>query len=405
MRVKIEPSRAVGSVFVPTSKSIAHRMLISAALCEGVSHVSGITECDDVLATRDCLRALGAKIDIDERGVYTVRGIDIRKSLPNGALFANESGSTLRFLIPLCSLAACPVTLVGSERLMQRPLSVYERIFDSDGHTFVREENSLTVGGAITAGEYTVRGDISSQFITGLLFALSLCEGDSVIHLLPPVESRSYIMLTLDVLNSFGIHARFLNQFTIGIESGRYQPRDISVEGDYSASAFLEALNLFDGNVSVLGLRDDSKQGDAAYRKHFPLLKEGCATVDISDCPDLAPILFAVAAALRGGVFLGTARLKIKESDRAEAMKAELAKLGCEIDVEENRVTVYPARLHAPMEPIASHGDHRIVMAMATLLTLVGGEIEGAEAVAKSYPDYFRHLSSLGIKIYEYETD
>ncbi len=405
MRVKIEKGVARGKVYAPTSKSIAHRLLISAALCDGVSHISGITECADVIATRECLKALGAEIDVGAGGLYTVRGIDIRKSRPRSSLFANESGSTLRFLIPLCSLAASPVTLTGSEKLLSRPLGVYEEIFKDNGLLFSRGEGKITVGGGFHSGEYTVRGDVSSQFITGLLFALSLCEGKSVIHLTPPVESRSYIDLTLEAMSAFGIHARFLDQFTIGIESGRYRACDFSVEGDYSASAFLEALNLFGGDVEVLLLNENTKQGDSAYRTYFPLLKAGCATVDISDCPDLAPILFAVAAANHGGTFLGTARLKIKESDRAEAMRAELEKLGITVEVYENKVIVRRAELHSPSVPICSHNDHRIVMAMATLLTLVGGEIEGAEAVAKSYPDYFSHLASLGIKVLEYDTD
>lgn len=405
MRVKIEPGRASGSIFAPTSKSIAHRMLICASLCEGESHISGITECADVIATRDCLRALGVKIDIDERGVYTVRGINIKNATASETLFANESGSTLRFLIPLCAMAKTPVTLTGSERLLSRPLSVYEEIFTKEGLSFVKDNSGITVSGGFHSGEYTVRGDISSQFITGLLFALSLCEGRSVIHLLPPVESRSYIDLTLDAMQCFGIHARFLDQFTIGIESGRYRPQDVTVEGDYSASAFLEALNLLGGEVDVLGMNENTKQGDSAYRRIFPKIKAGFVTEDISDCPDLAPILFALSAANHGGRFLGTDRLKIKESDRAEAMRCELLKLGARLTVLENEVTVEGASLHAPTAPIDSHNDHRIVMAMATLLTLVGGEIDGAEAVSKSYPDYFSHLRALGIKVMEYDTN
>ncbi|MBQ8289917.1 MAG: 3-phosphoshikimate 1-carboxyvinyltransferase [Clostridia bacterium] len=405
MRVKIEPRRATGRIVAPTSKSIAHRMLICASLCEGESHISGITECADVIATRECLRALGVKIDIDSHGVYTVRGINIRGAFPRESLFANESGSTLRFLIPICAMAAAPVTLTGSEKLLSRPLSVYEKLFSDEGLSFVRADGGITVGGGFHSGEYTVRGDISSQFITGLLFALSLCEGRSIIHLIPPVESRSYIDLTLDAMQLFGIHARFLDQFTIGIESGRYQPREVTVEGDYSASAFLEALNLLGGEVEVLGMNENTKQGDSVYRKIFPKINAGFVTEDISDCPDLAPILFALSAARHGGRFLGTDRLKIKESDRAEAMRSELLKLGAELTVGDNEVTVAGSALHAPTSPICSHNDHRIVMAMATLLTQVGGEIEGAEAVAKSYPDYFSHLRALGIKVIEYDTD
>ena len=400
MRVEIEPSLAKGTVSAPTSKSIAHRMLIAAALAEGKSELYGIRECQDVSATVDCLRALGAKIEIDKKsGTYTVYGVDITNAAPTSKLFANESGSTLRFLIPIASLTGKSVEFCGAKRLMERPLSVYEKIYADSGYTFRREGNSLTVEGKIPSGEYVIPGDISSQFITGLIFALPLAGKSSTIKIIPPFESRSYVEMTLAAVREFGIHAKFLDQFTIGIESGRYRPRSLSVEGDYSGSAFIEALNLFGGEVTVKGLLPCSLQGDRVYREHFLSLNRGFAKIDISDCPDLGPILFAVAVAKFGGEFIGTARLKIKESDRASAMKEELSKLGALVEVYDDKVIIKKQELKSPSVPISSHNDHRIVMSMAVLLTLVGGCIEGASAIDKSYPDFFRHLQMLGIKV------
>ena len=398
MKVEILPSRAKGTVNAPTSKSMAHRLLICAALAEGKSTLRGVTDCADVRATVDCLTKLGVKIE-KCGDTYTVFGRNIKEVRPEGELFANESGSTLRFLIPIASLCGEEVTFSGAERLMERPLTVYEDIYKTHGYSFLRQDGKIKVKGPLPAGEYTVRGDISSQFITGLIYALSQAEGSSIIKVTPPFESRSYIEMTLAAANAFGVHAKFLDQFTIGIESGRYRPMDITVEGDYSGAAFIEALNLFSGEVNILGLREDSLQGDKVYKTHFDELKRGFAKIDISDCPDLGPILFAVAVACHGGEFTGTKRLKIKESDRAEAMKEELSKLGVTLEVREDSVTAHKSTLKAPSEPIKSHGDHRIVMSMATLLTLVGGEIEGASAVAKSYPEFFDDLLSLGIKV------
>ena len=405
MKIKIKPSLARGSVYAPTSKSVAHRCLIAAALANGKSELYGITDCDDVRATVSCLRALGVRIDADEeKGLYTVFGIDITKASPSGELFANESGSTLRFLIPTASLTGKRVVFRGTERLMERPLSVYENIFRKSGLLFSREDTKLTLEGAITAGDYTLAGDVSSQFISGLIFALANANGNSTIRIIPPFESRSYVEMTLSTVREFGINAKFLDQFTIGIESGRYRPRSFKVEGDYSGSAFLEALNLLGGEVEVLGLSPDSLQGDKAYKTHFEALKRGFAKIDISNCPDLGPILFAVAAAKFGGEFTGTARLKIKESDRALAMKEELFKLGVQVEVFNDKVIINKQELKPPTQPICSHNDHRIVMAMAVLLTLTGGCIEGASTINKSYPDFFRHLKMLGINI-ENETE
>ena len=206
--------------------------------------------------------------------------------------------------------------------------------------------------------------------------------------------------MTLAALRTFGIEADWKDENNIAVKGGqRYEAREAAVEGDYSNAAFFEALNLFGGEVTVGGLDPESIQGDKVYNAMFRQFRAGTPTLNLSDCPDLGPILFAVAAAKDGGVFSGTRRLRIKESDRAKVMAEVLEKFGVSVTVYEDEVVIYPARFEAPAETLRGYNDHRIVMSEAVLLTLTGGEIEGAEAVTKSFPDFFEKLSSLGIEV------
>ncbi len=398
MRIQITPSTARGRITAPPSKSMAHRQLIGGALSGG-STVRGLAWSEDINATLRCLQALGTRSVIDGDTAH-IGGLNPTIAAPTAPLDCGESGSTLRFLIPLCLLSSQPITLTGAPRLLQRPLGVYEALCREAGLLFRQEATTLTVCGPLPGGVYTVPADVSSQFISGLLFALPLAAEDSELRLTGTPESGSYIDLTLKVLRDFGIliHRPTVDRFII--PGGQtYQPRQLTVEGDYSNAAFLEAFHLLGGTVTVDGLAADSLQGDRVYRALFARLAAGDATpIDLTDCPDLAPILFAVAAAKGGGTFTGTARLKIKESDRAAAMQAELLKCGIPVTVEDNRVIVHAAPLTAPTAPIDGHNDHRIVMAMSVLCSLVGGTIDGAEAVAKSYPTFFNDIQSLSIK-------
>ena len=373
-------------------------MLICAAMSEGESVISGISECKDVLATLDCLSALGVPYERDGDRVK-VKGIDMRKAIPGGALQCRESGSTLRFLVPLCLLSGNNTMLVASGSLMRRPMGVYTNLAKEKNFTFLQDERSVMVKGPLKSGEYRVAGDISSQFISGLLFALPLLDGDSRINIIPPIESRSYINLTISALSEFGIKVVWEDDHTLFIKGGqKYSPVNVSVEGDYSNAAFLSALSVLGGDVDVEGLKSDSLQGDRVYARYFDMLCKGTPTIHIGDCPDLGPVLFAVAAAKYGGVFTGTSRLRLKESDRGAAMAAELKKFGTAVSIHDDTIVVYPADFHAPNEVLSGYGDHRIVMSLAVLCTLTGGEIDGAEAVAKSYPDFFEAIATLGVK-------
>ena len=403
MKARIIPSTARGSITAPTSKSVAHRLLISAALAEGKSIISGVTHSEDVLATVDCLTSLGARIE-SAGDTFTVYGTDMTATAPHGVLSCRESGSTLRFMIPIASLSGAKVTLGGTEKLLSRPLGIYEKLF-SERELLIRRSGCLLfVDGPLPSGEYEIDGNVSSQFISGLLFALPLTKDDSTIRIIPPFASRSYVDLTLDALRKFSVNAFFEDEFTIKIKGAqKYKATMAAVEGDYSGSAFLEALNLFGSSVDVTGLNEDSKQSDKAYRDFYKLLTEGTPTIDLENCPDLAPILFTVAAAYNGAVFTSTARLKIKESDRAEVMATELRKFGADIEVLEDSVIIKKSALHAPTEELSSHNDHRVVMSLAVLAAKYGGIINGAEAVSKSYPNFFNDIISAGIEAYLYD--
>lgn len=378
MIARIHPSRAAGRIMAPPSKSMAHRLLIAAGLAGDESLVSGIDWSEDLLATRDCLRALRS----------------------GDTLCCRESGSTLRFFIPLALLGSEAVSFRGSQRLMSRPLGVYESLCREQGLYFVKSGQSLTVCGPLRPGRFELPGDVSSQFVTGLLFALPQLSGESLIALRPPVESRSYIELTLSVLRRFGVEAEWADENTLRVPGKqRFLPCKAHVEGDWSNAAFLSAFNLLGGNVTVAGLDSASLQGDKVYIKHYPALESGFAEISLTDCPDLGPVLFAMAAEKRGAHFTGTRRLRIKESDRAEAMAAELRKFGADIVVGEDEVWIHPAALHSPAETLCGHNDHRIVMALSLLLTKYGGSIRGAEAVRKSYPGFFEDIKKLGIEV------
>ncbi|MBR5139549.1 MAG: 3-phosphoshikimate 1-carboxyvinyltransferase [Clostridia bacterium] len=401
MKIQINKGLANGDLIAPSSKSMAHRLLIAAALAEGTSSIRSISECEDVLATLDCLKALGVKYQKIGSDVI-VEGKAPSEMTPTEPLNTRESGSTLRFMIPIALSTDKSVVFYGSEGLMNRPMTVYEELAKEKGFTYLKDGRSIVVKGKLTGGEYTLPGNVSSQFISGLLFALPCAKKDSYLKILPPIESRSYIGLTISALKNFGIAAEWTDDNTLYIPANQtYKPCDITVEGDYSGAAFPDAFNLFGGKVNMLGLNENSLQGDKVYKKYYGMLTRGVPTIHIGDCPDLGPIMFAIAAAKNGGIFTGTKRLKIKESDRAAVMAEELKKFGSAVSVYEDTVVIYPKDFHAPDELLSGHNDHRIVMALSVLLSLTGGVIDGAEAVRKSYPEFFEDLKALGLEVFE----
>lgn len=391
MKAVFDPCTLKGSVTAPPSKSAAHRSLIAAYLSGSECTIDNIALSEDIKATISCLEALGADITVSQNSAY------VKPALPKGnTLNCSESGSTLRFLIPPALKTNRKITFCGSRTLFERPLSVYEKIAEENGFLFEKGDGCLTVKGSIKSGVYKIDGSISSQFITGLLFALPTLENDSIIEIMPPFESRSYVLITLDILKKFGISAE-LDGLMIKIPGGqKFSAENITVEGDYSNAAYIDAFNEAGGSITINGL-GKTNQGDAIYKKLYAELSE-FSTIDISDCPDLGPVLFTVAALKNGARFTGTKRLELKESDRKSAMCEELKKFGINISCSENEVLVPKSEIQKPQEPLSAHNDHRILMALCVLLSLTGGEIYEAESVKKSFPDYFEKIKKLGAK-------
>lgn len=397
MNARFKPARLSGTISAPPSKSMAHRYLIGAALSGEECTLSGVSYSEDILATIDCLKALGAKVTTDG-DVVKIAPQNFLKT-ENPILECRESGSTLRFFIPLALTLGKTVTFKGSLRLLERPLKVYEELCLQNGFTFEKDKDILTVCGNLKSGNYKINGNISSQFITGLIFALMSLGEDATISILPPFESRSYINLTISALKSFGAKIEFTDENTIKVKKSALHSYSGKIEGDYSNAAFLEAFNYIGSKVKVENLNPTSLQGDKVYAEYFERIEKGNPTLNISDCPDLAPILIALSALKNGATLKGTDRLKIKESDRGAAMDEELRKLSGSLIFGENSITVPKQELKFNGEALDGHNDHRIVMALSVILSKIGGEIGGIDAVKKSYPDFFKDIKQLGAKV------
>lgn len=390
MKVKIFKSRAEGVVSAPPSKSTAHRYIICGGLQTGVTRIKNVALSEDIKATLRAIKALGAEYTLFE-DTLEITG---KRRCKDAVIDCGESGSTLRFFIPIALCLCEKVKFIGSKRLFERPLTVYEEIFKDNGIKYVKGENFLEVAGTFKTTEFTVDGSISSQFISGLLFALPLMGGGKII-LKNRLESTPYTDMTLEAMRKFGINAT-KTDYGFAVFSTEYRGCNVTVEGDYSNAAFLEAFNCIGGNVAVGGLSDNSLQGDKAYRRFFKQLTAEFSTIDITDCPDLGPVLFAVAAANNGAKFTGTRRLRIKESDRASAMKEELEKFGISVTVGDNCVEIH-GEPQKPCEILSAHNDHRIAMALSVLCSVTDGTVDGAECVAKSFPDFFEVIKTVGI--------
>lgn len=399
MIAEVYKSKASGEIVARSSKSYMHRALIGGALSSGETVIENIADSEDITATIECLKQIGATFKFSGN-TLKIQGVPPEKTKNALSLFANESGSTLRFLIPVSLLFSDSVEFTGSKRLLERPQTVYEELFPRKNCFIKRNENNITVGGSLTGGVYECKGNISSQFLTGLLFALPLLKEDSEIKLTTPLQSSPYIDLTLEILNEFGIQIERPDDRTFKIKGNQeFKPTKLYCEGDWSNSAFLEAFNLIGGSVKVDGLNINSTQGDKIYREYFEKLKQGTPTLDITDCPDLAPILMTVASLLNGAVLKGTSRLKIKESDRGEVMKNELSKFSADITVLEDEIIIKKADLKTPTETLCGNNDHRIAMSLTVISSVFSGVIENAECVNKSYPLFFEDCEKLGIKL------
>lgn len=401
MKVKILPSKTSGEVSAPPSKSFAHRYLIGSVLSRGKCVIKNIADSDDISATLSCIEQLGGSVTKDGNIVTVIPTNE--KRIENAVFDCKESGSTLRFFIPVVlATGAKNCTFLGSERLLARGIKEYEKLFENSDVKINSDEKSIEVNGTLSAGNYEISGEVSSQYTTGMLFALSVLDGKSTLKITGNVESRAYVDMTIKVLKDFGadIAEPEKNFFEIN-GKGRLSPSEFTVEGDWSNAAFLIALSRLAGTISVSGLNENSVQGDRFLSVAFDALDGENAEIDLKDCPDLAPILFAYAAYKNGGKFINTRRLRVKESDRANVMAEELKKIGVNVKVYENSVEIEKTQLKPPIVPLCGHNDHRIVMALSVLAAVFGAEIDGAEAVNKSYPDFFRVIKKAGVNVYE----
>ncbi len=400
MKVIFEKSLAKGTVTAPPSKSVTHRALICAALSSGECLINGIDLSEDIKATIRAAKAIGAKPDLKGNSLC-VTGTSGKIYYGGDTIDCGECASTLRFMIPIL-MTSKGGSFTGSKTLLSRPLSVYEDLCKKLGIGFDIEDGVLSVGGGLVSGDYSVPGNISSQFVTGLIFALSLFSEDSLLSLTGKTESRPYIDLTIDVLKSFGVQVS-ISGSDIYIKGGqKYNPAAFSIEGDWSNGAFLYAFNEAGGNLNIKGLSQESIQGDKAVLSYIEELNAPSAILDISDSPDLGPLLMALAAMKNGARLTGTKRLGLKESDRGKAMKEELEKFGIDVRISENSIDV-SSGLKKPSDTLFSHNDHRIAMSLALLLSVTGGSLDGAEAVRKSWPDFYKVLKEKEVKLH-YET-
>ena len=417
--IKQAPGGIGGAITAPPSKSMAHRAVLCSALAKGTSHIGNLEFSKDISATLSAAGQLCAKVRTGaDRAVVEGLGSFLPVSAPVDCC---ESGSTLRFLIPIASLTGQKVTFVGRGRLMERPQTVYEKLYQEQSLRFEPSSAGLTIEGTLKSSEYELAGDVSSQFISGLLFALPLLAGDSTLHLIPPVESRSYIEMTRAAQRRFGVESRWQDENTLFIPGGqKYRPCDYTVEGDYSQAAFPAVLGAVTGGVTLTGLAEPTLQGDAAILDilrrcgaDFSRTEQGIVfrkaplhgtDIDLADCPDLGPVLMVLGLFCEGQTVIRNAeRLRIKESDRIEAMETELRKCGGVLSSAGGTITIEgcAGALHAPDGVLSGHNDHRVVMSLSVLALAAGLRlpIDGAEAVTKSWPNFFTAIKPLGAEV------
>lgn len=403
MNITIQPILLKGSITPPASKSQAHRAVIAAALADGVSTLSHLAQSQDITATLNCMAAMGANMEQVREDTVRVQGAGSTTAPKDICFDCGESGSTLRFLIPVALAVAGGGTFTGRGRLMERPQQPFFDIFEEKGIFYEQKDGVLTVKGELKPGTYQLPGNVSSQFITGLLYALPLLAGDSKIVLTTPLESEGYVDMTLEVLEQFGIRVtRQQNGFVIP-GGQRYQSRDVCIEADWSQAAFWYAARALGSDLSIGGLNKQSAQGDRVIVQQFEqMTSPGDVELDVSQCPDLVPALAAMAAVRQGTTYIvNAARLRIKESDRLASVTDVLNKLGADVTEQPDGLTIVGKNSLAGGVSVDSHNDHRIAMMAAVAASRCERPVVvmGAQCVAKSYPGFWEDYENLGGRI------
>lgn len=399
--VRIIPRKLNGKVCAPPSKSAAHRAILSAALSCGESKILNLAYSEDISATLSVIEALGANVRL-YGSTAMITGMCKGEQLNKRILNCNESGSTLRFIIPIALALGGNFFVSGKGRLMERPLDDYYKIFDTQGIFHKKENDKIFFDGKLSGGRYELSGNVSSQYITGLLYSLPLLSSDSEIVITTPIESLGYIKMTLQMLEKFGISIKHSDDYRNYHISGSqtYKACDYTVEGDYSQAAFYYVANELGNNLEISGLLTDSLQGDKAILDVINFLKDGKSehTIDVSQIPDLVPIISVLATQTDGVThIINAGRLRIKESDRLTAITQELTKLGAKIDEFDDSLTIH-GKTTLSGGVVDAHNDHRIAMSLAIASTVACGEIKicGSDSVKKSYKDFWEVFCSLG---------
>ena len=423
--VKIFPTKLKGTVVAPSSKSMGHREIICAGLAAGTSIIDNISMSKDIEATMRCLKAINVAVDeipsmIEGRKALQISGTGHPMAAAD-SVDCGESGSTLRFFLPLGANLNCPLTFTGHGKLVSRPLQAYYDIFDEKFIQYFNDNGCLpvTVNGRLTPGTYKLPGDVSSQFVSGLLFALPLLNGDSIIEITSPLESSAYVDMTINCLAKFGVqienegglHHRYLVK-----GKQRYQAQDSQVEGDWSQAAFWTVGGSLGDGITCQGVNVNSLQGDQAVvdimERMGAVIKQdansvtvnGGATkatvIDAANCPDIIPVLTVLAAVSEGTTkIINAGRLRIKECDRLAAMTSELNKIGAQITEEPEGLTIVgkPQGLVGGVQ-VDAWNDHRIAMSLAIAAQKCAAPIilTGAESGAKSYPTFWEDYKSVG---------
>lgn len=402
MNVTITPAALRGTVTPPPSKSQAHRLIIAAALSDGFCKLSNVDLSEDIQATLRCMRTLDADASADGTIIRGADLVDGHEEPAPEVMDCGESGSTLRFLIPVSLALKGGGKFTGHGRLMERPQEPYFALFREKGIFYEQKDGVLTVRGKLTPGVYTLPGNVSSQFITGLLYALPLLEGDSEIRLTTDLESRGYVDMTLDALERFGVKAEYDGKRTFRVPGNQYyQHQNLAIEADWSNAAFWYGASFLGCPVEIGGLDQASVQGDQAIARFYEQMGgKGSLELDVSQCPDLVPPLAAMAA-LRAGettAIVNAGRLRIKESDRLATVTEVLNALGAQVEEYEDHLVIHGKEKLAGGVTVSGHNDHRIAM-MAAIAAIRCEEpvtITGAECVKKSYPRFWEDYRRLG---------
>lgn len=398
MNIKIQPNILNGDIKVPPSKSISHRALIAAAFADGESKIYNLLDCVDTTATIEALTALGAEIK-QNKECTIVKGFS--KTTDFADIDCHESGSTLRFLMPIAAALGCHSIFRGSANLPNRPITPYFDQFQKHGVKFMTDKMPYEMNGKLTGGVYEIAGNISSQFITGFIFALSLLDEDSTIKITSPLESKPYVDLTIDAINHFGVTVEEKdNEYFI--KGGQiYKNTDYTVEADMSQAGFFCVAKAIGGTLSINGLNENSRQGDREILhivKKYEQTDGKCFDINASQIPDLVPVLTVLACFTDGTSYIrGCERLRIKECDRLAAISTELNKLGAKIKIENDTLVIEGVKNLSGGE-CDSWNDHRIAMSLAVASQRCTSPliINGAECVNKSYPGFWEDFKSLG---------